>query len=256
MRKLRNGGGATPLSTSSLEIDTIANKNYNSSMKTYNSREGFTLAEVLITLAIIGIVAALTIPNLVQQYRKKSLETGLVKFYSTFNEAFKLSSVENGFESQWTNYSTDSCAFYEKYLAKYLKVQKYECGYYHPDNGNFVSDNRFVGIYLQSGELVVFTYGYNFYYIHNPKKYHNRYPSIGSGSPEDVAINSEYGTNIFCFALANRTKPDKSGIIPFGFYTVSDEAIYESCENSRHYTCAALIARNEWKIPDNYPFKF
>lgn len=248
--------GTTLLARYNKVLDTFESKNYNSYMRNYSLIRGFTLAEVLITLAIIGIVAALTIPNLVQQYRKKSLETGLVKFYSTFNEAFKLSSVENGDESQWTNYSTDSCAFYEKYLANYLKVQKYECGYYHPDNGNFVSDNRFVGIYLQSGELVVFTYGYNFYYIHNPKKYHNRYPSIGSGSPEDVAIDSEYGTNIFSFVLANRTKPGKAGIIPFGFYTVPDDEMYENCENSRHYTCAALIARNEWKIPDNYPFKF
>ena len=37
---------------------------YNSNMKNYSSRKGFTLAEVLITLAIIGIVAAITIPTI------------------------------------------------------------------------------------------------------------------------------------------------------------------------------------------------
>ena len=39
----------------------------------------FTLAEVLITLGIIGIVAALTIPNVTSKYRKKVVETELKK---------------------------------------------------------------------------------------------------------------------------------------------------------------------------------
>ena len=34
-------------------------------------RSGFTLAEVLITLGIIGVVAALTIPNLIAGYEKQ-----------------------------------------------------------------------------------------------------------------------------------------------------------------------------------------
>ena len=47
-------------------------------MKRYEKeKKGFTLAEVLITLAIIGIVAAMTIPTLVENAQKKALETGL-----------------------------------------------------------------------------------------------------------------------------------------------------------------------------------
>lgn len=34
---------------------------------------GFTLAEVLITLGIIGVVAAITIPNLIANHQKKQL---------------------------------------------------------------------------------------------------------------------------------------------------------------------------------------
>lgn len=36
-----------------------------------SNSSGFTLAEVLITLGIIGVIAALTLPNLITQYQKK-----------------------------------------------------------------------------------------------------------------------------------------------------------------------------------------
>ena len=46
----------------------------------------FTLAEVLITLGIIGVVAALTMPALVAQHRKKALQTALLKTYSELQQ--------------------------------------------------------------------------------------------------------------------------------------------------------------------------
>ncbi len=49
-------------------------------MEKYMIRNGFTLAEVLITLGVIGIVAALTIPNVTSQYRKKLLKLDLQNF--------------------------------------------------------------------------------------------------------------------------------------------------------------------------------
>ena len=50
----------------------------------------FTLAEVLITLGIIGIVAAMTIPSLVQDYREKAQVTRVKKFYSVFAQAYAM----------------------------------------------------------------------------------------------------------------------------------------------------------------------
>lgn len=47
---------------------------------------GFTLAEVLITLGIIGVVAALTIPALIAEYQKTQYVTALKKFYVEFNQ--------------------------------------------------------------------------------------------------------------------------------------------------------------------------
>ena len=52
-----------------------------------NRNNGFTLAEVLITLGIIGVVAALTIPTLVANYQKKVTVTKVKKVYVTLNNA-------------------------------------------------------------------------------------------------------------------------------------------------------------------------
>ena len=52
-------------------------------------RKGFTLAEVLITLAIIGVVAALTIPTLVANYQNKSWNTAATVFERKLEEALK-----------------------------------------------------------------------------------------------------------------------------------------------------------------------
>ncbi len=53
-------------------------------------RKGFTLAEVLITIGIIGVVAAMTIPTLITKYKRHVAEVKLQKFYSVINNAMKM----------------------------------------------------------------------------------------------------------------------------------------------------------------------
>ena len=75
-------------------------------MRSHRKRFGFTLAEVLITLGVIGVVAALTIPQLVGTYKRKVVEARLSKFYSVMNQAIARSIEEHGdipFESFSTN---------------------------------------------------------------------------------------------------------------------------------------------------------
>lgn len=58
-------------------------------------KTAFTLAEVLITLGIIGIVAAMTLPALIQHYEKMVLKNQFKKSYSVFFNAVKLAQAKN-----------------------------------------------------------------------------------------------------------------------------------------------------------------
>ena len=56
----------------------------------------FTMAEVLITLGVIGIVAAMTFPIMIKNYNYKVTETRLRKFYTSINQAVMLAEVKYG----------------------------------------------------------------------------------------------------------------------------------------------------------------
>lgn len=59
------------------------------------SKIAFTLAEVLITLSIIGVVAAMTIPSLIQSYKEKATVTAVKQSYSIFAQALKMVTIDN-----------------------------------------------------------------------------------------------------------------------------------------------------------------
>lgn len=52
-------------------------------------RKGFTLAEVLITLSIIGVVAALTIPTISRKFEKQQYISQYKEMYSVVSQASK-----------------------------------------------------------------------------------------------------------------------------------------------------------------------
>ena len=96
-----------------------------------NKRQAFTLAEVLITLGIIGVVAALTIPTLVNNYRKKQFETGLKKEYSVLLQALDMYKQDN--ETPLKKEDCGTHAAFKKAIQPYLKVLV-DCGNAN-DNG-------------------------------------------------------------------------------------------------------------------------
>ena len=59
-------------------------------------KAAFTLAETLITLTIIGVIAALTIPNLFSSYQKHTYVVGLKKAYSQLQNAVKMIPITQG----------------------------------------------------------------------------------------------------------------------------------------------------------------
>ena len=74
--------------------------------KFYLEKAAFTLAETLITLTIIGVIAALTIPNLISSYQKHTYVVGLKKAYSQLQNAMSAGWNESGHldeNGQWVS---------------------------------------------------------------------------------------------------------------------------------------------------------
>ncbi len=74
----------------------------------FRRKNAFTLAEVLITLGIIGVVAAMTVPTLVGQTGEQEYKTGLKKAVSTINQAAQLNYVQDGCDFSLLSSSTAS----------------------------------------------------------------------------------------------------------------------------------------------------
>ena len=62
------------------------------------TQKAFTLAEVLITLGIIGVVAAMTIPTLIANTRAQQYRARLKKTISTISQSAKMSQAQYGFD--------------------------------------------------------------------------------------------------------------------------------------------------------------
>ena len=81
-----------------------------------NKRRGFTLAETLLTLAIIGIAAAMTLPSLVRQYREKAWSTA----QDLFEKKLEIAMSNMNTDGTLTGYSTTESFISE--LKKYIEI--------------------------------------------------------------------------------------------------------------------------------------
>lgn len=122
---------------------------------TKNSK-GFTLAEVLITLGIIGIVAAMTLPSLIQDKKEKEIVSKLKKFQNTMSQAFLMSINENEGPGNWgldASFNIQEPTLANK-LVPYLKITK-DCGlngkcFYNKDI-YFLNKQRWTNLYNPTG---------------------------------------------------------------------------------------------------------
>ena len=84
----------------------------------------FTLAETLIVMGVIGVVAALTLPNLNQSTNNKEKVTKLQKLYSNLNDAYGRATAVYGPIDEWQSASNEKLA---ERLLEFMKYTKY-CG--------------------------------------------------------------------------------------------------------------------------------
>lgn len=133
-------------------------------------KKGFTLAEVLITLGIIGIVAALTIPGLMYNHKKQVVESRLKKFYTTFTQAVIMSEKDNGEKEYWEDPDlsalTGSEDWYNRYLAKYLNTVSVERDTYDYVVWIKFSDGSAFGMRFSTAEIRT---SFDIYFILMPK---------------------------------------------------------------------------------------
>ena len=101
-------------------LDKFVNHNYNSSIMNYGFKKffAFTLAEVLITLGIIGVVAALTIPTLVSNYKQRAWDTAANVFERKLEESLKTMNTQQTL----AGYSNTSDFVNE--LSKHFKITR------------------------------------------------------------------------------------------------------------------------------------
>ena len=115
------GGGALSFNSSvsaqhiSCKVEKLC---YNSDMELHNygRKQAFTLAEVLITLGIIGVVAAITMPTLITKIQDRQYIAKWKKAYSVINNAFMQIQFEDGITI--TSGSGLSLDFQQKFMEK------------------------------------------------------------------------------------------------------------------------------------------
>ena len=234
-----------------------------------SKKAAFTLAEVLITLGIIGIVAAMTIPTLISDYQEKAYVSKVKKVYSMLSQAYKFVELEYGNPTTWNlekwqmnedatsdNVYTDiasagSADLLGQRFAEFLKVNKMclaadkdcmdEIDYKYlkgTSDAQHFRGGRFNTMILSDGTII-----YN--YISNvncgePNEYGVRTCASFYADVNGTAGPNRRGVDFFEFRLTDR------GIVPNGLQgTVPDVGSFdESCSDKdtmRGDGCAAWI---------------
>ena len=87
-------------------------------------RVAFTLAEVLITLGIIGVVAALTLPTVIKHYKAKVLETAFKKSVTNLYQAYDLTRQQLGTDEIYSYYT-----IYSSQTNSYPNIQEFQTAF-------------------------------------------------------------------------------------------------------------------------------
>lgn len=195
-------------------------------------KTAFTLAEVLITLGIIGIVAALTLPSIITNINKQEAGTRLKKFNSTMAQVLIYSQEEYGAINGW-DMSLRPEEFVTKYFAPYLKYLKID------------SEGSRAMLYLTDGSTVKILKG---------RCMDMHFDVNGDRKPNRV------GYDTFVFLACDKTITEWCSNKGWCTYysqnaNQSREAKLRACTLSPYY-CSALLEYDNWEFKKDYPFKF
>lgn len=248
-------------------------KKYNTSLSSYKA---FTLAEVLITLVIIGVVSAMVIPTVIDHFHKDMNAIALRKAYSTINQT--LPSLVREFDVNGNMNDTGlfdgNDALIGDNLVRYLKVSK-NCqmgaGCFPPQMGaEFPTLSTKVNTSTIVGNHYSFITNDNMSYM---------IQSSGAGCPASfdgassllfnrqltqicgklwVDVNAfkppnNYGADIFLFYITNGITPS---LYPAGgrddakmrWSTDGVNAINCTSASPGGYACAGRIMEQSWEI--------
>ncbi len=232
-------------------------------------RKGFTLAEVLITLGIIGVVAAMTIPSLITKCQKKTIETKFKEDFSIIQQVIR-SNTANDVELDMAVKDGNSAFlknFFDTYFAPYMKYS-HVC--YHKEgcwqnrgknktlSGNSAFyDNKGIGI----GNNVITVKMYNgsnlcidaWRHTYEMKNYFG-INSLGQGITIYIDANGDSGPNVIGKDIYVITYTPEYGIVPAGYHE-SNDTINKNCSknakgNNAGYFCLMRIKNHGWQILD------
>ena len=217
----------------------------------FHKKFAFTLAELLITLGIIGIVAALTLPQLIVNYQKQATANKVKKFYTNFSQAIRQAEVDNGEFKNWDVKSADE--LYDNYLAPYLKVVQVQRDVHV--FGNFIQGIKFI---FPDGTQAICNYKTNLPIYGN---HVNLFPCIfftrGVAKWTDNGYRQEYKYNgpreIFWFLI------NQNGQLVPPHMEQAREYNINSCktmsdQGNGFYDCGTLLYKDGWQIKDDYPW--
>ena len=221
-----------------------------------HKRPAFTLAEVLITLGIIGVVAAMTMPSVIGHYKRQETLSRLKKAYTTINQALKLSETENGEYVYWdTGYSLGPKAYIEKYWLPYFNVLKVcnthsECGYENNQPYTYMNGQKADNSLTYQILRIPFITTDGILYSISVR--------AGNDATKDssifIDINGSKGPNIIGKDYFIFTRVAGKGILP-QCYEKSKRDIDADCSSTgKGNCCAQRIIMNGWQFPKDYPY--
>ena len=226
--------------------------------------KAFTLAEVLITLVIIGVIASMTVPNLIMRTKQEQYITGCKKIYSTLAQAVLLAEKDYGSMKTWELEDTGegkNTAFVKQYILPYLITAK-DCGTTFQDNCPFQYKalnaqnhsywaNGWHKIILNDGSTAIFNHG--------EENQNSEWMIVTidvNGDRKPNVISKDIFTFVYWIQTPN--KPRWGKFEPYGVdwpreSLISNEGGNACNKQSTGELCAALIVKDSWQMLDDYP---